>query len=328
MEKVCREITPIYQSLKDEKYVCALAKYGTIREAAEKLYISAPALSMYISHLEKELGIDLFCRHKQRFVPTDIGKKYIERCQKILEIDQDFSTQLGRLHNRKENCISIGMYKRSAAYLWIPLQETLHTIFPNLELHLTVDKADRLRDMLNKGQLDMILLTTPGMPKFQQVFVGKDELLFACPATWNLGHEYLGENRFPLTDLTKIPREQIFLPGETQNIYSFVIQFLKTNNIDYSHFSTLNNLEISMQNAAAGIGCCFTFRSYLNTFPSLSNIAFYSLSKKPIRVNWYLECLDHVMDGKYFHTVKKEITKLLCDSQRSIEKTPSKSQLN
>ena len=49
--------------LKDEKYVCALANYGTIREASEKLYISAPALSMYINHLEKELGVDLFYRN-------------------------------------------------------------------------------------------------------------------------------------------------------------------------------------------------------------------------------------------------------------------------
>ena len=82
--------------LKDEKYVCALANYGTIREASEKLYISAPALSMYINHLEKELGVDLFYRNQQRFFPTDIGKKYLERCQKILEIDQEFSIQLGQ----------------------------------------------------------------------------------------------------------------------------------------------------------------------------------------------------------------------------------------
>ena len=85
--------------LKDEKYVCALANYGTIREASEKLYISAPALSMYINHLEKELGVDLFYRNQQRFFPTDIGKKYLERCQKILEIDQEFSIQLGKLQS-------------------------------------------------------------------------------------------------------------------------------------------------------------------------------------------------------------------------------------
>ncbi|WP_182434918.1 LysR family transcriptional regulator [Clostridium sp. AF27-2AA] len=303
--------------LKDEKYVCALANYGTIREASEKLYISAPALSMYINHLEKELGVDLFYRNQQRFFPTDIGKKYLERCQKILEIDQEFSIQLGKLQSKKENSISIGMYKRSAAYLWIPLRESLKANFPDLECHLTVDKTERLREMLNKGELDMILLTIPNKPKLQQIFVGKDELLFACPTVWNLENTDLGNGRFPLTDLTKIPEEKIFLPGKTQNIYSFVIQFMNVNNIDYSHFSTLNNLEISMQNVSAGIGCCFTFRSYLNTFPSLSNITFYSLSETPTRINWYLECLDHVMESRYFHTIKKEIARLLHISQIS-----------
>ena len=61
------------------------------------------------------------------------------------------------------------MYKRSAAYLWIPLRESLKANFPDLECHLTVDKTERLREMLNKGELDMILLTIPNKPKLQQI---------------------------------------------------------------------------------------------------------------------------------------------------------------
>ena len=102
--------------LKDEKYVCALANYGTIREASEKLYISAPALSMYINHLEKELGVDLFYRNQQRFFPTDIGKKYLERCQKILEIDQEFSIQLGKLQSKKTLYLSVCTSDRPPIY--------------------------------------------------------------------------------------------------------------------------------------------------------------------------------------------------------------------
>lgn len=43
--------------LKEEKYITILAKYGNISIAADKLFISQPALSMYVRKIEKILGV-------------------------------------------------------------------------------------------------------------------------------------------------------------------------------------------------------------------------------------------------------------------------------
>ena len=40
-------------NLKEQEYVCALAENGTITAAAKELFISQPALSIYINNLEK-----------------------------------------------------------------------------------------------------------------------------------------------------------------------------------------------------------------------------------------------------------------------------------
>ena len=40
-------------NLKEQTYVCVLAECGNITKAAERLFISQPALSIYISTLEK-----------------------------------------------------------------------------------------------------------------------------------------------------------------------------------------------------------------------------------------------------------------------------------
>ena len=40
-------------NLKTQEYICTLAECGSITEAAKRLYISQPALSMYISNVEK-----------------------------------------------------------------------------------------------------------------------------------------------------------------------------------------------------------------------------------------------------------------------------------
>ena len=75
--------------LKAARYITALTQYKTIRKTAESLYISPSALSMYIRHIEEELGTPLFLRDKKNFTPTVIGEKYIRRCYEILKIDRE-----------------------------------------------------------------------------------------------------------------------------------------------------------------------------------------------------------------------------------------------
>ena len=44
------------------RYVVAIANSGTFREAAEKMYVSQPSLSIAVRDLEKELGFKIFRR--------------------------------------------------------------------------------------------------------------------------------------------------------------------------------------------------------------------------------------------------------------------------
>ena len=50
------------------RYVVAIANSGTFREAAEKMYVSQPSLSISVRDLEKELGFKIFVgRVRERF---------------------------------------------------------------------------------------------------------------------------------------------------------------------------------------------------------------------------------------------------------------------
>ena len=42
--------------LKEQKYVCTLAECKSLTRASERLYISQPALSLYINNVEKIWG--------------------------------------------------------------------------------------------------------------------------------------------------------------------------------------------------------------------------------------------------------------------------------
>ena len=55
--------------IRDIEYVAAVAEYGSFSRAAEKLFISQPALSQQIAHLEEELQVQLFKRENKQVTP-------------------------------------------------------------------------------------------------------------------------------------------------------------------------------------------------------------------------------------------------------------------
>lgn len=71
------------------RYVVAIANNGTFREAAAKLFVSQPSLSVAIKDLEEELGFQIFSRTTTGTVLTSQGMIFYE---KALEMVKDFDS--------------------------------------------------------------------------------------------------------------------------------------------------------------------------------------------------------------------------------------------
>lgn len=69
--------------LQQLKYFKAAADIGKISEAAESLFVSAPALSTSISRLEKELGFPLFDRTNNRILLNTQGQIFLKYVNQI-----------------------------------------------------------------------------------------------------------------------------------------------------------------------------------------------------------------------------------------------------
>ena len=76
-------------NLKEQTYICTLARWGTISRAAEELHLTAPALSMFLSTLEKNLDVRLFRRTGKTLEPTAIGREYIRIAEKMLLLKEE-----------------------------------------------------------------------------------------------------------------------------------------------------------------------------------------------------------------------------------------------
>lgn len=76
----------------------------TLQEQQRGFLISQPALSIYISSLEKSLGIRLFERVGKKFVLTCAGEPYAEKARKMLALEAEFDEALSEIAGGERDC--------------------------------------------------------------------------------------------------------------------------------------------------------------------------------------------------------------------------------
>ncbi|KXT76726.1 LysR family transcriptional regulator [Streptococcus sp. DD12] len=75
------------------RYVVAVANSGTFREAAAKLFVSQPSLSVSVKDLEEELGFQLFNRTTTGTVLTTKGMRFYEKALEVVRSFDSFENQ-------------------------------------------------------------------------------------------------------------------------------------------------------------------------------------------------------------------------------------------
>ena len=69
---------------------------GKISDAAQALFISAPALSTSISRLEKELGVQLFDRTNNKIVLNQQGEIFLQGVNRIFATLENTREEMNR----------------------------------------------------------------------------------------------------------------------------------------------------------------------------------------------------------------------------------------
>lgn len=169
-------------NLKEQTYVCVLAECGNITRAAERLFISQPALSIYISSLEKSLGIRLFERVGKKFVLTCAGELYVEKARKMLALKAEFDEALSEIAGGKRGRLRIGVQLRRETWLIPPVLARFKREYPDIEVMIREGNHGELMQMFEAYELDLVLMNgadiKSGMQS-QELF--SEELLVAVP---------------------------------------------------------------------------------------------------------------------------------------------------
>ena len=143
------------------KFVMAVAQERNFRRAAEKCFVTQPALSLGIKKLETELGVRIFERSHTDVTPTEIGAKIIERANIILDQAACLKEMANLGTNQLDGLFKLGMIHSIGPYLLPEMIPILRKTAPNMPLKVEENLTANLETQLRNGVIDAVILALP-----------------------------------------------------------------------------------------------------------------------------------------------------------------------
>jgi len=170
-------------TLRQLRYLSALAKHGHFGRAAEACAVTQPALSMQIRDLERTLGVAVVERRPGDVMLTDVGREIARRAEDVLTASRDlvdFARHRGGLLTGR---LTLGVIPSLAPYLLPRILPLLQTRFPELRLELRETQTRQLVEDIKSGTLDAAMLALPvGEPDIDTIVLFEDLFLLAVPS--------------------------------------------------------------------------------------------------------------------------------------------------
>ncbi|HYE21950.1 MAG TPA: hydrogen peroxide-inducible genes activator [Tepidisphaeraceae bacterium] len=145
------------------RYVVALAEEASFSRAAARLGVAQPSLSQQIKKLEADVGRPLFDRLPRRVVPTQAGQRLVEHARLILAHFADAVRHVGETDGQVAGPVAVGAIPTIAPFVLPGLLTELARKHPAVRPQVVEDVTDRLIEMVERGDLDVAILSThPG----------------------------------------------------------------------------------------------------------------------------------------------------------------------
>jgi DNA-binding transcriptional LysR family regulator len=163
---------------------------GTTSAAAEKMYISQPAVSRLLSDLENSLGFSLFDRRKGRLYPTDEAAEFFRSVEESFLGFQKLESVASQIRSRTPSELKIACTSAiSSSLLPIVLKEH-KKFFPNERISILTLPMSEIAMKLQTNSIDLAVgLELPQLAGIEREFIGNARFVFAMHSDHKLSQK-------------------------------------------------------------------------------------------------------------------------------------------
>lgn len=237
---------------------CEVVERKSFSQAAERLGVTQPAVSLQVRALEKRLGTQLLDRSGRRVEPTEAGTKLYKAAQRLLALEDELLADLAEdATGELAGTLEIGASTGPGGVLLPRLLCEFAEAHPGLSVALTVSDTQTIVDRV--GERSLQLGVVGAAPRHRGVAYEaffRDSLVLTCPP----GHRFAGK-RVSVDDLREEP---LILMQEGAGIRDVVEEELRALGVKFSDLDV--RLELGLQESVvsavrAGFGVAFISRT-------------------------------------------------------------------
>ncbi len=236
------------------KYFKAVAQTGKISDAAEALFISAPALSTSIARLEKELGVQLFDRTNNRIILNKQGQIFLRY------VNQIFTTLDYAKNELRQSMILQGQHV-SVAFVattqWTDLITAFSVEHPQFTLSCTSIKCSELSNTGLPVQHNFLFASDDTIPAFLAAELDSIEIFKDAPHV--VVHKDHPLACCPCVRVSELSGENLIFPMQNYSLYEYLSAIFAAESLSIPVSNAYSHL-VGMQLAAQGFGVGFAYR--------------------------------------------------------------------
>jgi DNA-binding transcriptional LysR family regulator len=182
------------------RMLVALAEEGNLQKAAERVYRTAPAVSIAITKLEEEIGTPLFDRVQGHdFRLTAAGDVLVGYAKRLLSLRDEAAAAVEEVKSLKRGHLRIGANQSIGEYLLPQLTEKFLERYPDVKLKVVIGYSDSVLSALKHRELDLALVASvPHDDDLHGQLLLRDRLV----AIMNPGHPWASRDLISIRELT------------------------------------------------------------------------------------------------------------------------------
>ncbi len=286
------------------KLIKTIVEEGSIANSSHKLFLTQSALSHQLKDLERQLGVKVFHRTRNKWQLTEEGNElYKTACDVLSSIDkglkniQQLRTGSGGTIKVSTECYSF--YRGLASFI-----QKMGILYPDITVELILEATHQPITKLLSNDIDIAIVTDePNSKALLSRLIYEDEIFAIMHKEHPFAdHAFLEASRF--SDITLIIHS---FPLETVSVYQ---QFLKPNHTMPSKIEAIPLTEVALEMVEANMGVICMPKWALKSFKLSDNLVFKQLGKQGLTRRHYLVIREVDSNKKYikdFVTNYKEL---------------------
>ena len=227
----------------------AVAETGSFSEAAERLFITQPAVSKRIALLESQLDTRVFDRIRKKVFLTEAGNELLPRARTILQSLKDARQAVHDLGGDISGKLAIAFSHHIGLHRLPPYLKQFSSQHHDVNLDISFEDSEQAYNTVLEGavELAVITLSPEQHPDIIETPLWHDPLVFVCSQDHPL---HLRDN----VTLEELSSMDAIHPGQNTYTGKIVNQLFTQRGIAFKSSMTTNYLETIKMMVSIGLG--------------------------------------------------------------------------